>query len=377
MIANPIRFVFTALIIVVAGAQMEALGDTAAPPTTAPSRHVVVIPPGFHVVTLAGENVICQPADDAWVKAAVLAVKPSTQPTTMPSDLIQSIKDHRTILASQMMSDFALTDPKPLNDMIDGIMLDALQKLEKMNPPLFYLVISKKQLAEIMDNGWEDPHFHYIRFANDVEYANSLNFSLDAPMDDQVIWVPVQDDDAVATKSDTLTTTISELNIKYASALSSLAQQGTLNSFSRFILTQVMDPLKLPASEQWFPQAIAEVYAIKYATFLTGGSRQGLINALLAPNPQNPIQPLSLNLVNPLDPSSMTAQGLPFYNDAVVRKGAFIVVQWVNLGGEGVVAKTLPELRAFPPSNPEDLIKAVKDATGIDLTPAMLPSSPQ
>ena len=50
-----------------------------------------------------------------------------------------------------------------------------------------------------------------------------------------------------------------------------------------------------------------------------------------------------------------------------------IVNAWVVRGGDGVLAKTLPALRAHPPDTAIDLIKIIRDATGIDLTPNMRP----
>src|SRR5579862_8525644 len=70
----------------------KAAGQPAAPPRK------VIIPPGFHLITVANRNIICQATDDAWIKDAVTGVKPATRPTTMPSDVITDVKSRRDIV---------------------------------------------------------------------------------------------------------------------------------------------------------------------------------------------------------------------------------------------------------------------------------------
>jgi hypothetical protein len=94
----------------------------------------------------------------------------------------------------------------------------------------------------------------------------------------------------------------------------------------------------------------------------------------MRPDPRNPLHPQSLDLVNPLDPAQMRPESVQFYEEAAVHRGVEIANIWVTRGGDGVFAKTIPLLREHPPANTADLIKAIRDATGIDLTSAMEPN---
>jgi hypothetical protein len=152
-----------------------------------------------------------------------------------------------------------------------------------------------------------------------------------------------------------------------------IGQSGTRNVLADFLLTKILDPVKFAPTEEWFPHSAAELYAIKYATFLTGSTRRGLVWALLRGDPRNPLDWPPLDLVHPLDPATMWPSYVAFYNNAVIFKGAFVVNAWMTKGGDQVMAKTLPALRATPPQNAADLIKTIQNCTGIDLTPVMLP----
>src|SRR5689334_10294878 len=55
-----------------------------AAPTSAPARHVLQIPPGFKVVTVTGRSVLCEPADEDWMRQQLLVLQPATRPTTSP-----------------------------------------------------------------------------------------------------------------------------------------------------------------------------------------------------------------------------------------------------------------------------------------------------
>jgi hypothetical protein len=363
--------------IVCGGIQLLApdltLADPTASPPAPPPPHKVVVPDGFHILKVGDVSVMCQPSDDAWVTTAVGSVKPTTRPSTMPSDILSALQTRRGALTQTIMSDMALTDQKPIDEMFDKTIIATLGQMETLKPPIYYFVVSRKQLADLMDKGWEDPHYHYIRFANDVEYNGNIALSIDTPMEDMVLWMEVHDDDTSATRSDMLVRAISDFNLRMAVAISSLSQQGTMRTFEQFIKDNVTNPLKLPPAEQWFGNSVAMVYGIKYTTILTGGSRDNIMTAVVTGDPRNPIRPMPLNLLQPLDPAEMIPENRHFYNDAAVSKGAYVIGLWVRAGGEGVVAKALPTLRLIPINGPQDLIKDIKDSTGVDLSPAMQP----
>src|SRR5438067_3806054 len=65
------------------------------PATTRRVRWQMTPPPGFVKISVGDRTAICDPADEAWVKAALTAAAPATKPTTMPGELIQRVTDRR------------------------------------------------------------------------------------------------------------------------------------------------------------------------------------------------------------------------------------------------------------------------------------------
>jgi hypothetical protein len=62
-----------------------------------------------------------------------------------------------------------------------------------------------------------------------------------------------------------------------------------------------------------------------------------------------------------------------YYDNAVIRKGAFVLDALITKGGDGVLAKAITAMRATPPANAADLIRIILQTSGIDPTPVMLP----
>jgi hypothetical protein len=331
-----------------------------------------VPPPGFHKITVGSHSAFCLPADDDWVRDALSAVTPSTRPSTMPSDMAASLQQRRDQLVQMMTQDLALPDHKDLDAELDRIVTN-LGKVQTATVTVYYMPVTRAKLAQLMRDGWTDPRFHYVRYANDVIFDPTVTFSLDQQADDLIDWLEIHDEDSPAARRDALTKKIVEFESADYAWFSMIAQSGPRNVLAEFINNHVIVPLKLPASLTWFGRGVTGVYAIKYAALLSGSSRQAQIAALIRPDPRNPLRPQSLDLVNPLDPAQMRPQLVQVYNEAAIHRGIDIVNAWVTRGGDGVLAKTLPSLRANPPADAMDLIKIIRDATGIDLTPNMQP----
>jgi hypothetical protein len=355
-------------------ASSSAAGEPATAPSTQPYvPHVAVVPPGYHAITVGDRVVWCQDADEDWVRAAVAAARPATRPTTMPSDVQVSIAQHRDALAAMIASDFGIDDRKDLDQSIDVDLLPQLAKLQALKPPVIFFPITRENLIQLLQNGWSDPRFRYNHFAQDVEYIENINLTIDHAMDDQVIWVSIRPTETIDAKRDALSSAISDFDYSYEQYLSLISQSGTRNVMANFLSEKILSQVKLQPTEEWFNKSAAQVFAIKYATFITGSTRQGLTLALLRGDPRNPLDWPPLDLVNPLNPDNMRAQYRVFYDNAILRKGAFAISAWITKGGDAIMGKTLDKLRATPPQNAADLIKAMQDASGIDPTPVMVP----
>jgi hypothetical protein len=291
----------------------------------------------------------------------------------MPSDIIQSIRQQHDQLTSQMMRDLALSDPQPLDNFLDNKLIPGLARIQALNPAVYYLIATRQKVADLMADGWTDSRFHYIRFAHDVAYRPLAIITTDRPMDELLFWPEFHDGDTTATKRDNLVAEIVDFEEGYPAQLSTFGKNQMENETVDFIHKQVMVPLKLPRLLNWFDFGVCNIYAVKYASEVTGISRQEWTERVIG-RPGEPTPWMSLDLVNPIDPATIRPDYLMNYNRALVLKAATVIQHWIDKGGDGVLAKTLPALRAHAPATSPDLIKVILTATGIDLTNDMLPS---
>src|SRR2546425_11755645 len=107
----------------------------AKPATTTATRYVLVMPPGYEKVTVAGHTALAEPNDVEWVKKALAEVKPSPRPTTMPTDVLQKLAANRAAVVKQMVTDLALSDGKETNKLFDEQILPTLTKLDQLKAP--------------------------------------------------------------------------------------------------------------------------------------------------------------------------------------------------------------------------------------------------
>ncbi|MGD0463296.1 MAG: hypothetical protein ABSB74_12500 [Tepidisphaeraceae bacterium] len=362
-----------ATLIWVAAAQGGESGAATGPttePATAP--HKAEIPPGFHLVTSGDRSAICRPQDDAWIKTVLASVAPATRPTTMPSDITGLIRQRRQELTGTMMQDLALGDRKPVDDFLDNKLLPQLGKIAALRPTIYYFVATRSQVADALAAGWSDPRFHYIRFAHDVSYSTVAMLTTDKPMDDLLWWVEIRDGDNAATQRDALAAAVRYFEGGMADHLSMYGTNEAEHLFERFVHDNVLEPLKLPARENWFDFGVANIFAIKYAAIVTGMSRRQWTEGLIGrPDELRPF--VRLDLINALDPAEIRPEYLDDYDRALLPKGALVIDSWFAAEGDGALAKVLPALHGHTPATPQELIDVVKKTTGYDLTPLMQP----
>jgi len=360
-----------AALICVAAAR-GAEGGSATEPTTEPAPHKAEIPPGFHLVTSGDRSAICRPQDDVWVKDVLASIAPATRPTTLPSDIAGLIQQRRQELTGAMMRDLALPDGKALDDFLDNKLLPRLGKIAALKPTIYYFVATRPQVADAMDAGWSDPRFHYIRFAHDVSYSPVARLTADKPMDDLVWWVEFHDGDNAATRRDTLTAEVRYFEGGMTDHLSVYGENEAEHLFEQFIHDNALEPLKLPAREDWFDFGVSNILAIKYAAIVTGMSRHGWTEELIGrPDQLRPF--VRLDLVNALDPADIRPEYLADYDRALLPEGALVIDSWLAGAGDGALAKVLAALREHTPATPQELIDVVRKTTGYDLTPLMQP----
>jgi hypothetical protein len=345
--------------------------DTPAPPATQPA-HKMELPPGFHVVTVGDRSALCQPQDDSWVKQTLSSVPPATRPSTMPSDMIATIGRNRAELVGEMTRDLGLADKKSPDEFLDTKLLPELARTSALKPTIYYFIATRDQVADLMAGGWSDPLFHYIRFAHNVSYTPRVILSPDQPMDDLVWWVEVHDGDTTATRQDALSTEVQFFEGNMVVQVSVMGRNQIEHMLEQFIDSTVMQPLKLPSADEWFDLGASSIFAIKYCALATGDSRTKWTEQLLGP-PDAPRNYVGLDLMNPLSPAQIRPEYVMAYESAVLRKGALTVNDLISRAGEPALAKILPVLKANPPATPRQMIKAIEDATGVDLTADLMP----
>jgi hypothetical protein len=351
------------------GAAPGAASQASAPPaTTMRVPHRFEVPRGFHVVQVGERLVVCEPADDAWVTAAAQGVASTTRPTTMPSDILDDLKQRRGTIAADMMRDLTLTDQKPIDDFFDGRITTTLTQIQSIKPVVYYLVVTRERAADLLAAGWSDPRFHFIRFAHDLDYSTSVLISATEPMDDLAWWVEIHPGDTVATRGDAL-----QKQIKFAEGgltehISLMGKNEVENLFQTFVHDQALKNLKLPHTLDWFDLGVSHIYGIKYAAELTGVSRQFWTEQLIG-TPNHRGNWNRIDLINPVDPAQIRPELVELYMRALMPKGALMIQILIDRGGgDAVLAKALAALRAHTPATPGEMIKALLDATGVDLT---------
>jgi hypothetical protein len=341
-------------------------------PTTEPAPHKAQIPPGFHVITIGQRSAICRPEDDAWIKEVLTSVAPATRPTTMPSDIAGLLQQHRKELTTAIVQDLALSDSKAVDDFLDTKLLPRLTNIGALKPTVYYFVATRPQVADALDGGWSDPRYHLIRYAHDVEYSSLAMLTTDKPMDDLIWWVEIRDGDNAATRRDRLIAEVRYFEGGVSNHISMFGKNESEHMLEQFIHDIAIKPLKLPPREDWFDFGVSNIFAIKYAATVTGAPRSEWTEQLIGrPDQQRPY--VRLDLINALDPAQIRPEYLADYDRALLPKGALVINSWLTSEGDGALAKVLPALRSHAPATQQELIDAVKKATGYDMAPLMQP----
>ena len=312
--------------------------------------HKAQVPPGFHVLTVGDRSVFCAGGDGAWVKPVLESVPPATRPATMPSDVVSALQQRRSELTAQILQDLALDDHKAVDEFVDGKLLAALAKVGAMKPAVYYFPATREEIADLMDAGWSDPRFHYIRFAHDISYAPTVRIPTEGPMDDLVLWAEIHDGDAPATRGDVLAAQIKRYEDAMANHVSMLAVNQTEHLLEAFIHEKVFDPLKLPAKLMWVDFGASNVFAVKYAALLTGIPRQTWIERLIG-RPDEPRPYVRMDLINALDPAQIRPEYLAAYDQALLPKGALVIHTLLSKAGDGA-GKSPASLACPHPANP-------------------------
>jgi hypothetical protein len=363
-----------AILLALIALAFPASAQPAPKPATAPTtRYVLVMPPGYEKVTVAGHTALAQSDDVEWVKKALAEAKPTTRPTTMPSDVLQRIAANRAAVVKQMVTDLALADDKETNKLFDDQILPTLNKLDQLKAPVFFLVCSTDQLRDLTKAGWGEPRFHYNKVANEPSYNENVRLSIDRPMDDTVLPVQYTDKDTPETKAKKVIAAVQDLDKALAGQLSVQSQPMVFTYIAEHIGKTVFDPLKLRRDQHWLGLGVTGYFASKYAGQLTPWTKADWLREMTWDPPRFPVSSKPIDLLHPTEESAMRPQAVPFYNQAMRCKATRVAVTWAEKAGEASMTKVIVAVRDNPPADGQALVNLIQQVAGIDVSKELAP----
>ncbi|MEA2708459.1 MAG: hypothetical protein QOF78_1060 [Phycisphaerales bacterium] len=359
------------LLVVVLPARTAGAGE---PPASAPAAsqpappRKVTIPPGFKLLTINGRKILVEPTDEAWVATAMGKVQPTTKPATLPANLLQKLTTQREALLRQVAIDLALKDLTAAARTYDLDLVAPVRTLDNYRPPIYYLIAAPDRIAEIIRNGWSDPHFYYNRAADSVSFNPAGALTADRPQDEVVFPAAYDLKETPEKKAEALTIMIGSTEASIRASIEIRARTLVGSQFAAIIQSQGVEPLGLKEDQQWFGLGVASILSAKYASVITGDARAELVKMLTAEHPANPIPTSAVDLLHPVNVSDMRQDMLPAYFDAVRRKSGRAVQAIADKAGDAGIAKAIVAVREKKPADGAALVKVVQEATGVELT---------
>jgi hypothetical protein len=355
-------------LLILLGIATAASAQTQPTTTTAPARHVVVVPPGFETIIVRGQTLLIEPADEAWVRAALADLRPTSLPSTMPADLLSRFDANRKTIAAQMVTDLAIDDPKTIDQFFDDKLRPTLKRFAELRLPLFYLVTTQQRLKQLIQNGWSDPRVYYNRAADNVEISGLLSLTIQGEADDILLPVLYEPGDSPLKKEELLA---DQVRTSQATLIKSVADRAMALgqiAFLDFIAEQAVEPLRDKPDQQWLGVGLMGILSAKYSSQITGLNGALMVHYMILGDPRNPIRPETIDLLHPLPRDQMRPGAVYAYDDAFRRKAARAVETWIEQAGEANVPKLLVALRKNPPADGIALLKLMQQIGGVDLT---------
>ena len=338
------------------------------------ARREMVPPPGFERVTVDAITALCEKDDADWVRLTLTEMKPATRPSTMPSDLMISLRSQQADIIRRMKTDLALTDDKGPTQFFTDELKAKLEKLRDVNTPIFYIVTTSDRLKAIMRAGWSDPRFHYNKAADRVMFSTSVNIGSETEAaDDAILPALYEPGAAIEKRQEKLQEVIRESQLGVANALSARSQLIVQASIIDYIQDNVVKPLKLRRDQEWIGLGIVGVLSCKYASQIIGQSREELMESLTEEAERNPLRAKNIDLLKPTELSDLRKTHVLLYQDAMRCKAVAVVDEWVKESGDDVIPKMLESLRKGAPADGEALVKQAEKVSGVDLTKKLRP----
>jgi hypothetical protein len=290
----------------------------------------------------------------------------------MPSDMLTRLAASRATIIAQMLADLNIPADKTAT-FLDGPLKKDLAQLASINPKVYVIVATQADVTAAEKAGWHAPLFYYNPMAGQTVYQPNVRVPLDHEMDDVVLWTPVDPSATDADIADALDKTLEDFENGFQQSTFQDALVQTRDEFVRFIAQEVTKPLKLPVDGDWFGLGLLGASSAKYMALVTGLPRADLAAAAASDSNSNPVRPEPIDLMHPIAPSDIKPEYLPYYVDAMSRKGAGAVNYLLDKSGDAAIPKLLTAINAKPPADNAALLQIIQTVTGVNLSPELMP----
>jgi hypothetical protein len=268
--------------------------------------------------------------------------------------------------------DLALRDLTAAARTYDLELVAPLRQLDQYKPPVFFLVASPGKMADIMRNGWNDPHFYYNRAADAISFNPTGMLTTDRPQDEAIFPAGYDPNETPDKRADAITIGIGAVEASIKASVEMRARMLVGAQLAEIIDSQGIRPLALKEDQHWFGTGVATVLSAKYASIVTGDNRADLVKMLTLEHPSNPIPGSAVDLLHPMSANDMRQDMQPAYYDAVRRKsGRAMQAMLDKAGGDAAIPKAITAVRDKKPVDGPALVKVVQEATGFDMTPVL------
>jgi len=347
-----------------------AAAATPAAPTTQRAALVEATPPGFVRVNAGRYSAFCLAADEPWVKQSLAQIKPAQMPTTRPSDILSKIPGARAAIAKGLSDDVGI-DPATTNSLFDEQLIPQLTKLDELQPPVVFFVVTKQKLVGLINADWKHPRIGYNRLMDQIRFDDRVTLSTDGPLDETLllsIYDPTSD---LAARTKLVRSAAEQFESETAFSVAARSRGVTQVSIAQFIEKNVFVPLKLRDDQSWLQLGTVTLLAAKYAPMLTGADPKQMLADLIYERPDAEPSAARIDMLDLPDLNQLQPRYRMAWINAARRKSTLAVQQLVEKAGSGAIKKVLASIKKNQPKDGASMIALITGVTDVDLSDSL------